>query len=56
MALRNYLVAFVRERARSTLRREEHVSAARVVAAGTLLDPNALTIGARAPLHRLQAP
>lgn len=43
-ALRNYLFAFVRERAR---RRwvEEQVSAARVVAAGTLLDPAALTIG-----------
>ncbi|HEX6974035.1 MAG TPA: alpha-glucan family phosphorylase, partial [Vicinamibacterales bacterium] len=44
MALRNYLFAFVRERARSRWK-EEHVSAARVVAAGTLLDPNALTIG-----------
>jgi starch phosphorylase len=43
-ALRNYLFAFIRERARSRWR-EEHVSAARVVAAGTLLDPNALTIG-----------
>ena len=43
-ALRNYLFAFVRERARSRWK-EEHVSAARVVAAGTLLDPNALTIG-----------
>jgi starch phosphorylase len=42
--LRNYLFAFIRERARSRWR-EEHVSAARVVAAGTLLDPNALTIG-----------
>jgi len=43
-ALRSYLFAFVRERAR---RRwvEEQVSAARVVAAGTLLDPSALTIG-----------
>ena len=43
-ALRNYLFAFVRERARERWR-DEHVSAARVVAAGTLLDPNALTIG-----------
>jgi glycogen phosphorylase len=43
-ALRNYLFTFIRERARSRWR-EEHVSAARVVAAGTLLDPNALTIG-----------
>ena len=43
-ALRNYLFAFVRERARLRWK-EEHVSAARVVAAGTLLDPRALTIG-----------
>jgi starch phosphorylase len=43
-ALRNYLFAFVRERARLRWK-EEHVSAARVVAAGTLLDPNAITIG-----------
>jgi glycogen phosphorylase len=43
-ALRNYLFAFIRERARHRWN-EEHVSAARVVAAGTLLDPNALTIG-----------
>ena len=43
-ALRNYLFAFIRERARNRWK-EEHVSAARVVAAGTLLDPNALTIG-----------
>jgi starch phosphorylase len=42
--LRNYLFAFVRERARLRWR-DEQVSAARVVAAGTLLDPNALTIG-----------
>jgi glycogen phosphorylase len=43
-ALRNYLFAFIRERARQRWK-EEHVSAARVVGAGTLLDPNALTIG-----------
>jgi starch phosphorylase len=43
-ALRNFLFAFIRERARQRWK-EEHVSAARVVAAGTLLDPNALTIG-----------
>ena len=43
-ALRNYLFAFIRDRARSRWK-EEHVTAARVVAAGTLLDPNALTIG-----------
>jgi len=43
-ALRNYLFAFVRERARLRWR-DEQVSAARVVAAGTLLDPDALTIG-----------
>ena len=43
-ALRQYLFAFIRERARNRWR-DEQVSAARVVAAGTLLDPNALTIG-----------
>src|SRR5207237_9932409 len=43
-ALRQYLFAFIRERARARWR-DEQVSAARVVAAGTLLDPNALTIG-----------
>jgi glycogen phosphorylase len=43
-ALRTYLFAFLRERARRRWK-EEHVTAARVVAAGTLLDPNALTIG-----------
>jgi starch phosphorylase len=43
-SLRQYLFAFIRERARQRWK-EEHVSAARVVAAGTLLDPNALTIG-----------
>ena len=43
-ALRNYLFAFIRERARQRWK-EERVNAARVVAAGTLLDPSALTIG-----------
>jgi len=43
-ALRNYLIAFIRERTRQ-LWMKERVSAARVVAAGTLLDPAALTIG-----------
>jgi starch phosphorylase len=43
-ALRNYLFTFIRERARQRWK-DEHVSAARVVGAGTLLDPNALTIG-----------
>ena len=43
-ALRNYLFTFIRERARQRWT-DEHVSAARVLAAGTLLDPNALTIG-----------
>jgi starch phosphorylase len=42
--LKTYLFAFLRERARQRWK-EEHVTAARVVAAGTLLDPNALTIG-----------
>lgn len=43
-ALRSYLFHFIRERARHRWS-EEQVSAARVVAAGTLLDPAALTIG-----------
>jgi starch phosphorylase len=43
-ALRTYLFTFLRERARQRWK-EEHVTAARVVAAGTLLDPSALTIG-----------
>ena len=44
LALRNYLFAFIRERARQRWTQEQ-VSAARVVAAGTLLDPAALTLG-----------
>jgi starch phosphorylase len=43
-ALRTYLFAFIRERARQRWK-EEHVTAARVVAGGTLLDPIGLTIG-----------
>jgi starch phosphorylase len=43
-ALRHYLFAFIRERARQRWR-DERVSVARVVAAGTLLDPDALTLG-----------
>jgi glycogen phosphorylase len=43
-ALRSYLIAFIRERARE-LWTTKHVTAARVVASGTLLDPAALTIG-----------
>ncbi len=43
-ALRHYLFAFIRERARSRWK-DELVSAPRVLAAGTLLDPHALTIG-----------
>ena len=43
-SLRDFLFAFIRERARQRWT-DEHVSAARVVAAGTLLDPKALTIG-----------
>jgi len=42
--LRSYLIAFMRERARQ-LWAHEKVSASRIVAAGTLLDPAALTIG-----------
>ncbi|HEV3057507.1 MAG TPA: alpha-glucan family phosphorylase [Vicinamibacterales bacterium] len=42
--LRRYLFTFVRERARQRWI-EEHVGMPRVVAAGTLLDPDALTIG-----------
>ena len=43
-ALRRYLFAFVRERARQRWT-FERVGAPRVVAAGTLLDPDTLTIG-----------
>ncbi|MBI2836034.1 MAG: alpha-glucan family phosphorylase [Acidobacteria bacterium] len=43
-ALRVFLFNFIRERARQRWT-EDQVSAARVVAAGTLLDPAALTIG-----------
>jgi starch phosphorylase len=43
-ALRSYLIAFIRERTRE-LWTAQHVTAARVVASGTLLDPTALTIG-----------
>jgi starch phosphorylase len=43
-ALREYLFTFIRERARRRWR-DEHVSASRVLGAGTLLDPAALTIG-----------
>ncbi|HEY7287857.1 MAG TPA: alpha-glucan family phosphorylase [Vicinamibacterales bacterium] len=43
-SLRRFLFSFVRERARQRWL-EEHVGMPRVVAAGTLLDPDALTIG-----------
>ncbi len=43
-SLRRHLFNFVRERARSRWI-EEHVGTPRIVAAGTLLDPAALTIG-----------
>ena len=43
-SLRNYLFTFIRERARQRWK-VERVTAGRVVAAGTLLDPHALTIG-----------
>ena len=43
-ALRRYLFDFIRERARQRWT-DERVGAGRVLAAGTLLDPNALTIG-----------
>ena len=42
--LRRYLFTFARERARQRWT-EEHVSTPRIVAAGTLLEPDALTIG-----------
>ena len=43
-ALRRYLFTFIRERARQRWT-DEHVGTPRIVAAGTLLDPDALTIG-----------
>jgi starch phosphorylase len=43
-SLKRYLFAFVRERARQRWT-EEHVGIPRVVAAGTLLEPDALTLG-----------
>jgi starch phosphorylase len=43
-ALRQYLFAFIRQRARA-LWTQERVAASRVLAAGTLLDSDALTIG-----------
>ena len=43
-SLRSYLIAFIRERARE-LWMQKQLTAARVAAAGTLLDPTALTIG-----------
>ncbi|TMJ93014.1 MAG: alpha-glucan family phosphorylase, partial [Actinobacteria bacterium] len=43
-ALRSFLFNFVRERARNRWT-QEHVSAARVVAAGTMFDQNVLTLG-----------
>ncbi|HEY3384438.1 MAG TPA: alpha-glucan family phosphorylase [Vicinamibacterales bacterium] len=43
-SLRHYLFAFIRERARIRWI-EEHVGPGQVVAAGTLLNPDALTIG-----------
>jgi glycogen phosphorylase len=43
-SLRNYLFSFIRQRARG-LWTNDRVSAARVLAAGTLLDSDALTIG-----------
>jgi glycogen phosphorylase len=43
-SLRRYLFTFVRERARHRWM-EEHVGIPRVVAAGTLLEPEALTLG-----------
>jgi len=43
-SLRRYLFAFIRDRARQRWM-VEHVGIPRVVAAGTLLDPDALTVG-----------
>ena len=53
-SLRHYLFSFIRQRARS-LWTNERVSAARVLAAGTLLDSDALDHRLRAAVHRLQA-
>jgi starch phosphorylase len=44
LALRSFLFTFIRERARRRWA-EERVTATRVLATGTLLDPSALTIG-----------
>jgi glycogen phosphorylase len=44
LAVRRYLFTFVRERARQRWI-EDHVGISRVVAAGTLLEPEALTLG-----------
>ena len=46
-ALRRYLFAFVRERARAALDARSTSASPRVVAAGTLLDPDALTSASR---------
>jgi starch phosphorylase len=43
-SLRSHLFAFVRERARQRWT-DEHVGTPRIVAAGTLLDPDVLTVG-----------
>jgi starch phosphorylase len=43
-ALRGYLFFFIRERARIRWS-QDHVSPPQIVAAGTLIDPDALTIG-----------
>ena len=53
-ALRTYLFNFIRERARLRWRDRTSQRRASGRAAGTLLDPNALTIGFHAALHRLQ--
>jgi glycogen phosphorylase len=43
-ALRNDLFSFIRERMRSRFK-DEHVSQSRIVSAGAMLDPDALTLG-----------